>query len=248
MYRYAIIFLFIVSLIACSDSVVNLPEENELSQADSLLVSHFIKINTKGIIRYNDIFDRYLNLPSLIRKWPSDIDIYVFNWSNNDSALPAISKLISDMDSIRTDGYKISLTSDSSLANSFIFLGINSEFKNFFQLDSRVPTHESGSTLHWVDNENYIYKSASIFNPNNPRSEVLTKKALNRMITRIIGVTGTNESVPTSFFSSRDLREVPANYSELDLKVIELLYHPEMETGLDSAQTVEKLTEILGKN
>lgn len=175
------------------------------------------------------------------RKWVTDMKIFV-GGSKSTELLNELQDIITEINGLATDGFSISIVTDSLLMNYYIFLGSGSEYAEKYPSQAGLVANNWGLFNVFWDASNQIYKGNMYVDVEraNPAEE---KHLLREELTQSLGLAKDSDRYTDSIFQA-DWTTSTA-YADIDKDLIRLLYHPEMQIGLNKAQVEERLTEII---
>ena len=177
----------------------------------------------------------------ITRKWRTTMTVYI--GGNPDSLLLEELELIkSEVNTLATDGFNMKITGDSLAANYYIFFGTADEFVELF------PEHTSLAETNWglffifwdaanQLNRGYMYVDTE------RASAVVQKHLLREELTQSLGMGKDSPEYAESIFQSA--WTTTTAYAPIDKDVIRLLYHPEVDVGLNASEVENVLTSIL---
>lgn len=179
--------------------------------------------------------------PEITRKWVTDMKIFV--GGNKTTELSnELQDIIAEINALATDGFSVSTVADSLQMNYYIFFGPGSEYAEKYPSQAGLVDNNWGLFSVFWDASNQIYKGNMYVDVDraNPAEE---KHLLREELTQSLGLAKDSERYPDSIFQS-DWTTSTA-YADIDEDLIRLLYHPDMQIGLNKAQVEERLTEII---
>ena len=237
-----LLILFIVSIGThlATKSYMELKMEEEIS----------LERSKQDVINYfNEIClgSEYGMLPLLTYKFKGTSLIYLVK--NKDSAyteqLKFLNKVLVDFNSLTTDGFKMSLTNDSAAANSHLYLCSDKQIKNRQRFK-----HVNDTFFGYFDSSiknNYIVDAEIFINTDKPLE--MQKVAILEEVIQSVGFFNDSDLYLNSIFFQHkySAKFKTLTLSDLDKKIIRILYNPLMKTGLNRLKTVDVIREILSK-
>ncbi|WP_394750516.1 DUF2927 domain-containing protein [Spongiimicrobium salis] len=173
------------------------------------------------------------------RKWKEDIAIHVVG-NPAPEVLEELDSIINDLNRLlSSSGIEVNLAPSAAFANVTMYLGSAEEFSNFVPLSNRI----GGFSVN-VDSEEVIIQALIFVNTTLP-SLSRVKHTLREELTQILGLGKDSGRFPDSIFFETSSRNGSAtSYSELDELIIQFLYDPRMDTGLNESRVRPILGEI----
>lgn len=155
-----------------------------------------------------------------------------------------LNNIITQVNNLVSSGnFSVSITPDSTISNAYLFFGSGEAFAK------RVPAAanyiDSNHGLFFVNfNSNDVIISMSayvdIFRAD---SENWRNHLLREEFTQSLGLAKDSPRYQNSIFQSS--YTLTTEFAEIDRQIIQLLYHPEMETGLTQSQADSRLRQII---
>jgi hypothetical protein len=187
----------------------------------------------------------YGMLPPLTHKFKGTSRIYLVKDSAYTEQLKFLDKVLADFNRLTTDGFKIMLTNDSATANIHLYLCSNKQIKNKPRFN-RVTADFYGYFDSSIKN-NYLVDSEIFINTD--KSFVMQKVAILEEVIQSLGFFNDSDLYLNSIFFQYkyNAQFKTTTLSDLDKKIIRILYSPLMKTGLNRLKTVEVIREIMKK-
>lgn len=228
--------LFLVSLFlftSCSDKSNS--STDELTDEQQTAIFYFKEI-ALGL--------EFGDAPRVTRKWTNDMKIFV-GGNPSQELNQEFESILNDLNQLfQQSNFSISTVSDSSSSNAYLFFGSHTEFAE------RVPAAENnveqnyGLFYIWWNGNNELYRMATYVDMYRTESETVRKHLLREELTQSLGLARDSDRFSDSIYnSSYDVKVT--QYSKVDKQIIQLLYHPEIETGLNESEVDNKLKEII---
>jgi DUF2927 family protein len=221
---------------SCSKDEVDTVPELELSPAQLNLVGFFKQVALSQVGSNSGT--------KLTHKWRSTMKIFI-EGNPTTEHIAKTQQTINEINSLSSDGFFIKLVSDISLSNCQIFFGSQEEYNSKYgdTFPNNNNTSVGLSTFQYrFDN---IIDNGVIWVGTNNTNSTQQKGVLLQELTHAIGFR--NHAVGRKSVLNYTLRpeETITKYTDIDLELIRLLYHPSMDVGLNDAQVDNILRDIL---
>ena len=232
------LLLLLFTLIALSSCSVNddniiLPE-SEFSEHEINVIEYFKEV-ALGF--------EFGNASKITRKWNSDLNIFI-GGEKNKELITELEKIITEINELATDGFKINIVNNSSQSNYYIFFGSGNEYAQLYPSQVNLVDSNWGLFSIFWNSQNQLIKGhmyVDIYRAN----LVEQKHLLREELTQSLGLARDSKKYPESIFQSEWTST--NKYTLIDNDLIRLLYHPDMSVGLTETQVDEVLKEILRK-
>jgi hypothetical protein len=156
--------------------------------------------------------------------------------------LEELTKIVSEVNTLATDDFNIRIVADSLEMNYYIFLGSANNYANIYPSQADLVAKNWGLFNIFWDSSDRIY-AGRMYVDIDRASDVEEKHLLREELTQSLGLAKDSWRYPESIFQ---LNWTTTNaYASMDKELIRLLYHPEMETGIDKSRAETLLTQIL---
>src|SRR5688572_10204556 len=230
MYRkILLLFLITVLISSCSDDD---EEPIGLITYDQSVIEYFHEV-ALGF--------EFGGAPNITRKWTTEMKIFV-GGSKTTELMDELEDIISDINELATDGFSISIVTDSLESNFYIFLGPGDVYAEKFPSQaSLVATNWGLFSVYW-DDQDQIYKGNMYVDTDRANAEE-ERHLLREELTQSLGLARDSNLYSNSIFQSS--WTTTTEYAGIDEDVIRLLYHPQMSVGLEEAEAEEVLTQII---
>lgn len=232
--KWSILALLLVVLFgACGDDPA-IETEEELSDYQIQIIDYFQDI-ALGFENGNN---------SLItRKWTHPMRVFV-DGNPNDEHTQQINKTINEINDLATDGFRIDLVESLDLSNCHLFFGSSSDFSEIYpEASSEIGSNYGTFYVWWRNNE---INKARIFVDTARPTITEQRSIIIEEITQSLGLGMDSPKHPNSiFYETSTNGGFATEYSDLDKEVIRLLYHPDMQIGINAARVEELLKSIL---
>jgi hypothetical protein len=227
------LFLFITS---CSDkSGSPEPEQPEITEEQQTAISYFKEI-ALGL--------EHGNAPTVTRKWTTEMKIFV-GGDPSQGLEQELDTIINDLNQLSQESdFSISTIVDSSNSNAYLFFGSNEVFAKRVPEAAENVGQNYGLFYFWWNGNNELNRMAAYVDMYRTENLTVRKHLLREELTQSLGLAKDSQRFSDSIFNSSYAVQV-TKFSEVDKQVIQLLYHPEMETGLNESQVDSKLNEII---
>ncbi|MCF2875196.1 MULTISPECIES: DUF2927 domain-containing protein [unclassified Tenacibaculum] len=232
------LLLLLFTLIALSSCSVNddnivLPE-SEFSEHEINVIEYFKEV-ALGF--------EFGNASKITRKWNSDLNIFI-GGEKNKELITELEKIITEINELATDGFKINIVNNSSQSNYYIFFGSGNEYAQLYPSQVNLVDYNWGLFSIFWNSQNQLIKGhmyVDIYRAN----LVEQKHLLREELTQSLGLARDSKKYPESIFQSEWTST--NKYTLIDNDLIRLLYHPDMSVGLTETQVDVVLKEILRK-
>lgn len=175
------------------------------------------------------------------RKWANEMKIFV-GGDQKPELMNELQDIITEINALATDGFSISIVTDSLQMNYYIFLGPGDVYGNIYPSQSGLIAGNWGLFSVYWDPAEQIYKGNMYVDIERANDEE-EKHLLREELTQSLGLAKDSERYDESIFQ-KDWTTITA-YSKIDKDLIRLLYHPQMHAGLNAVQVRDALTEII---
>ncbi|MGK7393641.1 MAG: DUF2927 domain-containing protein [Candidatus Cyclobacteriaceae bacterium M3_2C_046] len=224
--------IFSISLLtACNDEEMSPAEE--LEPEKEKIIAYFQEIALGFEIG---------DASRITRKWQQEMRILVYGEKDPD-LMSELDLIISEINQLATDGFKISLATDSTDFNYFLFLGPAPEFQQYVPVVASSLEHNWGLFYIYWDASQQINRGSMYIDLERATDPDIRKHLLREELTQSLGLGNDSPRYSDSIFQENWTRTT--SYTDLDQQVIKLLYHPDMTTGLNAFQVEKVLREIL---
>lgn len=177
----------------------------------------------------------------ITRKWNRDIRVFV-GGEQKTELMNELDDIISELNELITDNVNISVTTDTTNSNFYIFLGKGETYGNIFPSQADLVQSNWGLfNVNW-DSDQHIDEARMYVDIYRPGADG-QKHLLREELTQALGLAKDSPKYQNSIFQSSWTTVI--EYMEIDRDLIRLLYHPQMIVGLNKTQTEEQLEEIL---
>ena len=176
------------------------------------------------------------------KKWNSTMRVFVEGQADA-LLLLELESIVAELNSYFTDGFEIELVDNKEASNFSIFFGTAKDYADKFPFLTELIKANKGLFTFSFDEEYNIYSGHMYVDTD--RSVIEEQKhILREELTQALGLGNDIPYYPNSIFYKDDSRI--NNYSELDIYVIKLLYHPALISGLGEESTQNILEQLLG--
>lgn len=230
MNRKFLLFCVVISLLySCSD--------------DDKIASPFTAYDESVIQYFGEIalgFE-FGGASEITRKWKVDMKIFVGGNKPTD-LMNELQDIVAEVNDLATDGFSISIVTDSVQSNFYIFLGSGAQYAAIFPSQSSLVIDNWGLFSVYWDGAEQLYKGNMYVDlvRANPAEE---KHLLREELTQSLGLAKDSPLYQESIFQ---IGWTTTNeYADIDKDLIRLLYHPDMQIGLNEALTEDVLRDII---
>lgn len=222
-------FCFLVILMSsCSEN----EEPNGLTAYDESVIQYFNEI-ALGF--------EFGGSSEVTRKWTTDMKIFV-GGNKTQELMAELQRVVDEINMLATDGFSVSVVTDTVESNFYIFLGSGGDYvKKFPSLINLVASNWGLFSVSF-DDSNEIYRG-NMYVDIDRANGIEEKHLLREELTQALGLAKDSNRYPDSIFQAS--WTTTTEYLDIDKHLIHLLYHPAMETGLSRLQCEALLREII---
>ena len=228
MKRALIIFLTLFFSSCSSDDDLII----ELSEYDLDVISYFKEI-ALGF--------EFGSSSELTRKWCSEMKIFI-GGDTNPNLLNELNKIIGEIEDLSTDDFSIEIVSDSAKSNYYLYFGKGEDYANLFPSQSSYVNSNWGLFSIWWNSVNCLNRGhmyVDIYRADDKGQKHLLREEL----TQSLGLAKDSNKYQNSIFQSS--WTTTTSFSQIDKDLIRLLYHPEMQTGLNESEVDVLLRNVI---
>jgi hypothetical protein len=180
--------------------------------------------------------------PQVVRKWESEMKIFV--GGNPDGELLAeLNAVIAEINALATDGFKISLTSDTLQSTTYFFFGSGDDFVARYPYAKDLVVNNWAVSYYYFGSNNILTKTVSYVDTQRAQDVYTRKHLVREQLAYSIGFTRNSKMFTYSIF--QESWTTTNFFAEIDKQCIQLLYHPEMKPGLNKTTSEEVLTQLV---
>ncbi|MTI88850.1 MAG: DUF2927 domain-containing protein [Balneolaceae bacterium] len=227
---YVLLLLFLTS---CLEGQVTAEEQPLTKQEEAIAYFKDVALGME-----------FGNVDEVTRKWQKDIFIYV-EGEQDSTLMEELDIIIADLNDLIDDGETtLSITHDPDSSNFSIFFGSGQEFESRFS--PAIGYTETNYGMFWLSwNPNNEIRQATMYVDIYRPKKVNQRHLLREELTQSLGMAKDSPKYEDSIFNSSYSVSAVTEYSEMDKDVIQLLYHPQMKTGLSVFQVQPVLESII---
>jgi len=161
--------------------------------------------------------------------------------TKNPDLMNELQEIVAEINALATDGFNITMVTDTLQSNFYIFLGTGSRYASIFPSQAGLVADNWGLfSVFWTDNQLYQgFMYVDLIRAN----AVEQRHLLREELTQSLGLAKDSPLYEESIFQSRFTET--NEYADIDKDLIRLLYHPNMQVGLNKEQVEEVLRGIL---
>lgn len=175
------------------------------------------------------------------RKWVGDMKIFV-GGEQKPALLSELQGIINEINTLATDGFSISMVTDSLDMNYYIYFGSGADYASIYPSQSGLVAGNWGLFSVYWDASEQIYKG-NMYVDTERANDLEERHLLREELTQSLGLAKDSERYDDSIFQTD--WTTTTTFSDIDKDLIRLLYHPQMQTGLTTVQVEETLTQII---
>lgn len=230
------VIVALLFLSSCSDSGTGPDPDSNLTERQQDVVSYFKEI-ALGF--------EFGGSEDVTRKWDRDILIYV-GGEENQMLHDELDDIIEELNGlIAADNVEISVTEDSTDSNYYIFFGPGKDYEQIEDIpDGVTDTNFGVFFVSWNISDHVV--SGTMYVDTERPAQQNQLHLLREELTQSLGLAQDSPKYDDSIFQI-DYSTAVTEYSEYDKALIQLLYHPQMETGLDASEVDPILEEIVSE-
>lgn len=181
------------------------------------------------------------NFP-ILKKWVKPMLIYV-SGDPEPVLLAELDTIIAELNPLFTDGFIIQIVEDSTRANFQVFCGEKQTYNAMYPGTAYLLKENDGLFTYYL-NSDYSIASGHLFVKTNDLAIRFQKHILREELTQALGLPNDIDIYRDSIFY-KEWSDVQT-YSNMDIEVIRLLYHPKMVPNIGAASVTSILQNILG--
>ncbi|MEM1121297.1 MAG: DUF2927 domain-containing protein, partial [Bacteroidota bacterium] len=164
-----------------------------------------------------------VNLP-LLKKWVKPMQIYV-SGRKVPALMEELDEIVAELNALFTDGFYMELVEDSLAANFHIYLGDRLTYSKLYPNSAPLLKNSTGLFTYYL-NPDFSIESGHMFVLTDNSPLRYQKHVLREELTQSLGLSNDIETYGNSIFYQQ--RSDVQQYSNLDIEVIRLLYHPRL--------------------
>jgi len=231
-FLYLVIVLFIVSCSKEEEILPNPTNESGLDTYDLQVIGYFKEV-ALGF--------EFGTASEVTRKWKTQMNVFI--GGDPSPALTAeLDRIIGELDTLITDGFKITIVTDTLQSNYYLYFGSGDNYAKIFPSQAGYVGSNWGLFSVWFNGSNEI-TNATMYVDTYRADLVAQKHLLREEFTQSMGMAKDSYQYQASIF--QQAWTTTNEYAEIDRDVIRLLYHPKMGVGLNAAQVDPVLKEII---
>jgi len=240
--KIMILTILIISVLSVGGVIyrlVNSPEKINLTDYETKLIDYYKEVALDA---------EFGDSPNRIVKWNSIMKLYIEKDREYKEQVTWIKEVINKINSlVKKSDFKIEITGDKSKSNSIIFLGNRNNLEindpSFF---NGVDMEVTGLVNIEFDTRKFAIMQSKIFISTDEQLEIQFSTILEEL-TQSIGLPADSNSYSDSIFYENQIEDDKINndYSQLDIDIIKLLYHPKMKSGYNTIQVNSVFKRIL---
>lgn len=177
----------------------------------------------------------------LTRKWKTEMRVFVGGERKPD-LMNELESIINEINDLATDGFIITMVEDSLEMNYYIYLGPGSGYAEIYPSQTSLIEDNWGLFSVVWDNAQNIFRGNMYVDLERANDEE-EKHLLREELTQSLGLAKDSKRYEDSIFQEQ--WTTTTSYSAIDRDLIRLLYHPQMEAGLNPEAAEERLTQII---
>ncbi|MFC5044543.1 DUF2927 domain-containing protein [Aquimarina hainanensis] len=231
--RFLLLLITLVLVSSCSndDEDITIPKST-LSEYEVSLIDYFKSI-ALGF--------EFGNASKITRKWENELNIYI-GGNPTSEILNELETVKGEINELATDGFSMNIVNDSLQSNYYIFFGSGDTYASLFPSQSNLVASNWGLFSVFWNNQNQL-TSGHMYVDIERADTTAQKHLLREELTQSLGLARDSPKYMESIFQSA--WTTTTEYAPIDKDVIRLLYHPDMNIGLNISQVDTRLRKIL---
>ncbi len=225
-----------------SDIIIEKQERYELFFSLSPNADLYMRTHLIDYFQSIALVTEYGNSLPILKKWTQPMSIYV-SGHLEPVLMTELDNIIAELNPLFTDGFRIEIVADSLLANYHIFLGDKATYSKMYPSVASLLKENEGLFTYYL-NKDFSIESGHMFVEVHELPLRFQKHILREELTQSLGLPNDIDVYVNSIFYKK-WSDVQA-YSQLDIEVIRLLYHPQMIPNLGLGSVRSTLENILG--
>ena len=183
------------------------------------------------------------NASKVTRKWGDDVNIYLMGEPTN-VLLRELDDIIDDLNRlIPSTGPELRIVANSANSNFILYMGTGEGYAEIDGNAKNLVASNYGLFFVNFNRRNFI-TSATMYVDTERGSEINQRHLLREELTQALGFARDSGRFSDSIFQE-SYSGTATDYNQFDEAVIRMLYHPEMQTGLNAAGVDPILREIV---
>lgn len=175
------------------------------------------------------------------RKWSGEMRVFV-GGDKKPELMAELEDIVTEINELATDGFRISIVQDSSQMNYYVFFGSGADFAAIYPSQAALVDDNWGLfNLYW-DLAQYIDRG-NMYVDIDRANDTEEKHLLREELTQSLGLAKDSKRYNDSIF--QDDWTTTTDYSAIDRELIRLLYHPEMVANLSPEAAEARLIQII---
>lgn len=224
-------FIFLALLFTLGQSCSPEPSQPELTAHQKEVISYFNKV-ALGF--------EFGGASPITRKWVEDMLIFT-GGEQNEVLKNELTKIVSEINDLTSDGFKVGVVEDSLVSNFYLYLGTGEDYAILYPSQSHLITGNFGLfSVSWDGNDNLNH--GHMYVDTHRAKGDAQKHLLREELTQSLGLARDASDYPESIFQQS--WTTTTTYAPIDKELIRLLYHPRMKSGLDEMKADQILTDI----
>lgn len=239
-YKFLLLFCIVLIVSSCSKDEEDMLQE---IKQEELIGFTIHQINVINYFKEIALGFEFGNASSITRKWNSELRIFIGGEPNTELSVE-LEKIIMEINELATDGFQVTIVNDSLQSNYYIFFGSGTDYADLFPSQYSLISSNLGLfSLFW--NAQNQFTSGHMYVDIIRTNLTEQKHLLREELTQSLGLARDSSKHPESIFQSA--RTSTTEYTLIDRDLIRLLYHPEMNIGLNEIQVDKVLRDILSR-
>ncbi len=180
----------------------------------------------------------------ITRKWNGNMNVFVKGEQDPD-LLMELNRIKKEINELATDNFEMTVVASEAEANYIIFFGNATSYVNLYPSQSNLVDSNWGLfSVFW--NASQQLNGGHMYVDIERANAQEQKHLLREELTQSLGLAKDSPEYDDSIFQQAWTRT--NEYAQIDRDIIKLLYHPDVNTGLNATQIDPVLKTILSKN
>lgn len=182
------------------------------------------------------------NASRITRRWESDVSIFV-GGSPSQEHLTEVQKIVDELNALITTSVSLQVVTTQSASNYFIYFGSGADYAQLYPSSAGLVESNWGLfSIFWNGFNQFTggHMYVDIFRAN----ELEQMHLLREELTQSLGLARDSDKYNNSIFQ-QSFSTKTTEFAPIDKELIRLLYHPEMQIGLNETTVEPVLISIL---
>lgn len=228
-YSFVIFALILLSTASCN-------KDHDLTEEQERIVEYFKDVAVG--------FEFCNGNAKITRKWGPSMRLFV-DGTYDPELLTKIESVVEEINNLCTDGFEILFVNEFSQSNCHLFCGAPDEFVELYPETEDLLINNGGLFNVWWNASNRIIR-ARIFVETSELPLMFQQSIAMEELTQSLGLGRDSPFYTQSiFYETQNDGGFATEFAPIDRELIRLLYHPDMEVGLNESEVDILLRQIL---